>query len=144
MTTGKAATVTSRYIAVPANLFRARMATAGFSLLDGPSWQEEAYERRHHKHNDYAVRIFSSIPRDGTVVRAVGTDAIRICAIRHISWNRHSKPTVFPLGHTMRVYRTGTVEGVLERTIERAREAYGLLGRAIHAGNRLEALFEKA
>jgi hypothetical protein len=109
--------VSSRFVDVPAAAIRERLAAAGFHLLPAASG-EEVYERSHDKDSRYIVKVYSSIQRGALGVRGCGADAIRVVALL-VTPNK-----TYPLFKSARVYRTGTVEGVLERMIERAREAY--------------------
>lgn len=115
----------STYIEVPAAAFRERILGAGFELSKRVSVGEEVYDRTHNTDPRYIVRVYSSIPRNGSTVRRVGEDAIRVCAVFYrdlrVNPNNCIGAGIFK---APRVYRTGTVEGVLDRVIERAREAY--------------------
>lgn len=129
--------MTSRYVAVPAHAIRSRLLSAGFTLLPGSG--EEVYERRHARHKDFAVKVYTSLPRGGESVRGCGEDAIRVVAIRYYAWSpgnsgHHQRLLAHGLESEARVYRTGTVEGVLERMIERARDAYGFINEVLRKG----------
>lgn len=108
------------FVSVPAAAIRERLAAAGFKLLPAARG-EEVYERRHDKDSRYTVKVYSSIQRGASEARGRGTDAIRVVALfKNTGWNG------FKCIHkAKRVHRSGSVEGVLERMIERAREAYG-------------------
>lgn len=109
--------MSSRFVEVPAAAIRERLAAAGFRLLPMSSG-EEVYERAHDRDSRYVVKVYSSIQRGATGVRACGADAIRVVALLV------TPRKTYPIFKSARVYRTGTVEGVLGRMIERAREAY--------------------
>lgn len=128
----------SRFVLVPAHAIRSRLSAAGFTLLEGHG--EEVYERRHNRHADFAVKVYTSLPRGGDVVRGCGEDAIRVCAVRYYAWHKGEERMdlagigggpqglrAHGLESETRVFRTGTVEGVLDRMIERAREAYSFI-----------------
>jgi len=112
--------VSSRFVHVPAAAIRERLTAAGFQLLPARSG-EEVYERRHVKDQRYAVKVYSSIQRGATEARDCGKDAIRVVALFF------PRGDGYPTGwahKAKRVHRSGSVEAVLERMIERAREAY--------------------
>jgi len=106
-----------RFVEVPASAIRERLAGAGFRLLPGERG-EEVYERAHDKDGRYTVKVYSSIQRGANKVRGCGADAIRVVALLTTT------AKVYPIFRAVRVYRTGTVDAVLVRMIERAREAY--------------------
>ncbi len=108
----------SRFVPVPAAAIRERLAAAGFSLLPAARG-EEVYERAHNRDSRYVVKVYSSIQRGAGEVRECGADAIRVVALL-VTPNR-----TYPIFKSARVYRTGSVDAVLDRMIERAREAYG-------------------
>jgi hypothetical protein len=107
----------SRFVDVPAAAIRERLAAAGFQLLPATRG-EEVYERAHDKDSRYAVKVYSSVQRGETGARECGADAIRVVALLT------TPNKVYPIFKSKRVYRTGSVDAVLGRMIERAREAY--------------------
>ena len=109
--------MTTRFVEVPADAIRQRLAAAGFELMEGAS-SEEVYLRIHDKDDRYAIKVYSSIQRGAQRARKCGADAIRVVALFQ------PQDKVYPLFKSARVYRTGTVEAVLERVMERARAAY--------------------
>jgi len=123
----------SRFVSVPAAAIRSRLAAAGFLLVPATRG-EEVYERTHDRDGRYSVRVYSSIPRvhgggaanggGAEEARGCGEDAIRVVAL-FTDGRFHSPPLVVPIFKATRVFRTGSVEAVLDRLIERAREAYG-------------------
>lgn len=118
----------NRFVQVPAAAIRDRLAAAGFSLLPDIRG-EEVYQRRHARDERYAVKVYSSIQRGAEDVRESGEDAIRVVAVHYTGTIGDGGKWMFPdaargIYKSTRVYRTGTVEGVLDRMIERAREAY--------------------
>lgn len=110
--------MSSRFVDVPAAAIREKLAAAGFKLLPANSG-EEVYERAHDKDDRYTIKVYSSIQRGTEGVRGCGADAIRVVAILTVESGK-----VYPIFKSARVYRTGNVEAVLERMIERARAAY--------------------
>jgi len=107
-----------RFVEVPASAIRERLAGAGFRLLPGARG-EEVYERAHDRDGRYSVKVYSSVQRGEEGARECGADAIRVVALLTTP-----QGAVYPIFKSARVYRTGTVQGVLDRMIERAREAY--------------------
>ena len=110
--------MSSRFVDVPVAAIRERLAAAGFKLLPANSG-EEVYVRAHDKDNRYTIKVYSSILRGTEGVRGCGSDAIRVVAILTVGSGK-----VYPIFKSARVYRTGSVEAVLGRMIERARAAY--------------------
>lgn len=109
--------MSSRFVDVPAAAIRDRLAAAGFKLLPA-NRGEEVYERAHDRDTRYTIKVYSSIQRGSEGVRRCGADAIRVVALLTASGK------VYPIFKSARVYRTGSVEAVLERMIERSRAAY--------------------
>lgn len=117
------------YVEVPAEAIRTKLKEMGFERTFQERCGEEVYERCHHKDGAYVVRIYSSISDGACSVRGCGEDAIRVVALRRIvrfgDWRR---PWEWQgVAKTKRIHRTGTVEGVLARMHERAREAYSVI-----------------
>lgn len=119
--------MSARFVQVPAAAIRERLAAAGFHLLTGTRG-EEVYERAHDKDARYTVKIYSSIVNvDGFAeVRDCGADAIRVVALLADS-KFHWPARVEPIFKATRVHRAGSVESVLDRMVERAREAYAAI-----------------
>lgn len=66
------------------------------------------------------VFVYTTIPlANQTEVRQLGKDAIRTCAV----YRTEGKPGR-PLAKQRRVFRTGTIEAIVERMLERARVAW--------------------
>lgn len=105
----------SRFVDVPALAIRDRLAGAGFRLLHTPG-TEEVYGRHHDRDGKYLIKVYSSIQKGK--IRGCGADAIRVVAILV------TEKKTYPIFKSARVYRTGSVEKVLDRMIGRAREAY--------------------
>lgn len=72
----------------------------------------------HHRDPAVVVRVCTSVARGQAFARRRGADAIRIFVFRDDG--RSSRG----VAKTVRVFRADTVEGVLDRVRERAREAY--------------------
>jgi hypothetical protein len=115
-------TMKARFVSIPAEALRARLAAADFRLVPADR-SEEVYERAHGRDPRYVVRVCSSVPRGEAEARDRGTDAIRIVALlRQVGGVAH-------VYTAPRVHRSGTVERVLDRVIERAQEAYAAIDR---------------
>jgi hypothetical protein len=112
--------MTARYVEVDRAAFRAALESAGFTP-DPEAVGELVYVRQHHKDPTMFVKIFTSLPLNAGNARPPGADAIRVLLIFKNSQTGKSGC----LYKTSRVYRTGSQEAVIRRTIDRAREAYG-------------------
>jgi len=126
--------VSARFVQVPAAAIRERLAAAGFALLPA-THGEEVYERKHDRDGRYCVHVYSSIQRGAEEARASGTDAIRVVAL--FADTAHQWPAKsWPIFKGTRVHRCGSVEAVLDRMIERAREAYAACNEHRNGGKR--------
>lgn len=127
--------MTTRYVEVPAQAIRDRLAAAGFVEAHAGT-TEEVYERRHSKAPGYAVKVYSSITAGNDKARRCGADAIRVVAVFHDVPNGRTTgvykckrvfrtaPTVFVGSPLSEAYR---INLVLDRMIERCREAYAFI-----------------
>lgn len=112
--------MSKRYVDVDRELFCKSLEAKGFTP-DPEAFGELVYMRQHHMDLTMYVKIYTSMSIRGGDTRKCGKDAIRVMLI-------FSNPVTGRSGclyKTPRVYRTGSQEVVIERTIERAREAYG-------------------
>jgi hypothetical protein len=107
----------ARYVEVDRAKFIAALAAAGFSP-DPESRGELVFIRQHHVDSTMFVKIYTSLPLAAGDARACGKDAIRVLLIFKNSQRSGC------LHKTPRVYRTGSEQAVIERTLERARDAY--------------------
>ncbi len=107
-------------VTVPADTIIAFLKSKGFTERDAMKVRgnEIVYERAHKVDSRYKVLIYTSVRRGATVARGIGKDAIRVCAIFEQGSDSRG------ICKLPRVHRTGTVDGVLQRVLERAREAY--------------------
>lgn len=93
---------------------------------------EVVLERRHHRDPKYVVLIYTSVQTGRAKAASKGKDAIRVCAIRERT-NAAGEPLdAKGICKLPRVHRTGTVDGTLERVLQRAREAYGACNKMVH------------
>lgn len=116
-----------RFVEVPAERIRETLAKAGFVLAQARG-REEVYERAHHADARYTIKVYSSIARASSTARGCGEDAIRVVA----TFRAQSTDTIARgVFKAKRIYRTGSVEAVLERMLERMRDAYGFCGKRI-------------
>ena len=121
--------MSARFVPVPASAIRERLAGAGFRLVPAGRG-EEVYVRIHDRDPRYAVKVYSSIQRGQDEVRDRGADAIRVVAVSYGGQLGPAGEWLRPelargVFKAPRVHRSGSVEAVLDRMIDRAREAYG-------------------
>lgn len=126
----------SRSVTVGADEFRARMDAAGFT--EGAFGGEVTFARVHHRCRHCTVTIYSSLPARGGDTRGLGEDAIRVTAVFSRQTPGRDRPFVKVLAKPARVFRTGSSAGVLDRALERAREAYGELNAFVRDGGCFE------
>jgi hypothetical protein len=98
---------------------------AGFARAEHRS-HEVVYERAHKVDPRYKVLVYTSIAIGSTKARDCGADAIRVVAL----FDSGIGGTIEARKMT-RIFRTGSVEAVLERMLERMREAYAKCNDAI-------------
>lgn len=108
-----------RFVEVPAEVMFAFLESKGFKRVTNRSHVEVVYELEHIADTRYKVVVYTSIAAGSTTARKLGADAIRVVALYEPGNERRTEARSMK-----RVFRTGTVEGVLERTLERMREAY--------------------
>jgi hypothetical protein len=112
----------SRSVIVPAEAIHARLRAAGF--VEGRHGGEVIYARQHARCTHLSVIVYTTLPARGGDTRGLGEDAIRIVAMFERLTPGRDRPYTKLVAKTARVFRTGSTEAVMERTIERAREAY--------------------
>lgn len=111
----------STFIQLDRVQFLTAMTAAGFTPDAEQSGNELVLSRQHHVDPTMWVKIYTSLPQGGGNGRSCGSDAIRVLLIfRNEKTGRSGC-----LFKATRVHRTGTQQGVIDRTIQRAREAYG-------------------
>lgn len=95
----------------------------GFSLVPATRQGEElVYKREHKSRKGFEVRLYTSIVKgvDGVnVARSSGKDAIRASLIY-----RKKDDTTRGIGSETRINRTGDIQGIVERSMERLRSVY--------------------
>lgn len=116
------------YVEVPAHMIRTTLQAAGFELskaLRTSAGSEEVYDRVHDKDRRYLIRVYTSITSGDSTVRSKGADAIRVVAVFrrdfYVDPGSHFAVGIFK---AKRIHRSGSVEAVLERMMQRARDAY--------------------
>jgi hypothetical protein len=108
------------YVEVPVDLLFARLESAGFKRVSTSG--EAVFDREHDKDRRYVVRVYTSVGVDR--IRGCGRDAIRVVALFRRDAYVSVNAAAVGIYKGKRVHRSGTVEAVLERMIERARDAY--------------------
>lgn len=109
------------YVEVPRDKILDCLEKAGFTRR--PVKGEVTYERRHDKDARLLVVVYTSVAEDATVGRGCGEDAIRVLSF--FTWTRRGETEVRRKKlFEARVFRVTSVEGVLGRMMERARDAY--------------------
>jgi hypothetical protein len=94
---------------------------AGFTRR--PVKGEVTYERRHDRDERLVVVVYTSVAEDAAVGRGCGEDAIRVLSF--FTWTRQGETELRRKKlFEARVFRVTSVEGVLDRMMERARDAY--------------------
>lgn len=110
----------AQYVEVRREVLLQRLEAAGFSQFEEAVGGELVYERQHHKDPTMFVRVFTSLSKFSGDVRGCGEDAIRVVLI----FRNQKTGASGCLFKAKRINRVGTEEAVIERTIERARDAY--------------------
>lgn len=119
--------MSTRYVEVPAEAIEGKLQSMGFARkIQG---REVVYFRRNHNDNRLVVKVYTSLAANAAQARGCGQDAIRVVAAFE-----HGEQS-FGIWKGTRIFRTGSVEAVLERMYERAREAYGACNRWIDKQN---------
>jgi len=118
-----------RSITIPAATMTAAFEKLGFTK--GVSGHEIVFTRTHHRCKHLTVTVFSTLSDYEDVSRGVGDDAIKITAV-YKRQRKGKRPYTNVVCKTSRVYRTAPrdlpvdkrVQAVIDRALERAREAY--------------------
>ena len=115
-----------RFVPVPAEAMFSFLEGKGFRRSEGRSRSEVVFERAHHKDPRFKVLVYTSCSAAASRARKRGADAIRVVAIFEEPGHRGTG-----VAKTPRVFRTGSVEGVLERVLERARACYAVCNKRV-------------
>ena len=100
-----------------------RLEKAGFRLLPRRGVQEDVYVFDHLKAPGFQVKVYTSI--QGGRVRSKDADAIRVCLVYADEASRKGgEGRTIGISSECRVVRRGEIEAIVERTLERARDAY--------------------
>ena len=108
-----------KFVEIDRNQFCTVLEDKGF-VQDADAYGELVYIRQHHLDPTMFVKIYTSMPLWAGDTRPCGEDAIRVMLI----FKNERTGRSGCLHKTTRVNRTGTANGVIDRTLERAREAY--------------------
>lgn len=109
------------FVEVPKEAITSCLEKAGFKRE--PVRGEITYSRLHNKDNRFVVIVYTSVAETGTKGRGCGEDAIRVVAL--FRWTRKGETEVRRKKLFQgRVFRVTSVEGVLSRMMEKARDAY--------------------
>lgn len=125
----------STYVDVPSAALFARLEAAGFTR--GRIGREVTYTRKHARDERLSVVVYTSAAEGAQDARGCGEDAIRVVAAFtwiHRPTNEQRRKNLFKA----KVLRVTSVEGVLERTINAAREAYAACNEFIRTNIRKE------
>lgn len=123
-----------RFIDLPAEAMFAFLESKGFEVASNYSRSEVVYARRHDRDKRFVILVYTGIAPTSQYTgesfgsRGCGEDAIRVVPLFEQGYVTRG------LMKTKRVYRTGSVEKILERTLERMREAYAVCNERIKKG----------
>lgn len=107
------------YVQVSREALIGSLEEAGFKpYADSYTGSELVYAIKHHLDQTMMVKVYTSLSVGGSVARGCGEDAIRVLLVFE---NGKASGCLY---RTQRVFRTGTEQGVIDRVLERAREAY--------------------
>lgn len=105
------------YVPVPAQDIEDFLSSKGFART--VQYREVVYVRAHEKNPEVKVKVYTSIRTGAVQARSCGADSIKICTVFE---GRNGRS--FGIGKFPRVHRTGSPAAVLERTLERMKQAY--------------------
>ncbi len=114
----------STFISVPAADLEAFLVSKGFKKSSFMS--EIVYIRPSRRCEHTTIKVYTSLSIDAKAARGCGEDAIRVVAIfeRKTDPNRpHSRPFVKCIHKAKAIHRTGSVEKILARILERVMTA---------------------
>lgn len=114
------------FVEVPRHAIVEFLKAKGFEEISSGR-SELVYERRHHRDPSLRVRVYTSVQKWATDARGRGEDAIRVVVVRDddgaVLGVAGPRSRVRKLA---RIHRTGSVEKVLVRLLERMRDAYAI------------------
>jgi hypothetical protein len=100
-----------------------RLKKAGFRLLPTRGGQEDVYVFDHLKAPGFQVKVYTTI--QGGRVRSKDADAIRVCLVyADEAARKGGEGRTLGISSECRVVRRGEIDAIVERTLERARDAY--------------------
>ena len=110
----------TRFVTIDRDVFCKALESWGFSVdeVSTEKCHELIYRRQHHLDPTMFIKVCTSLPAKRGDTRKNGSDSIKIMLIFD---NGKRSGCLYK---ATRVFRTGTEEGVIERTLDRAREAY--------------------
>jgi hypothetical protein len=118
----------STFVEVPAALIREKLKAAGFKLASPERGShEETWIRSHDRNPRYVIKVYTSLTAGAQSTRDCGTDAIRVVALEAAYDQTRWPGRWFPIFKGRRVHRTGSPEAVVDRMMDRAREAYAAI-----------------
>lgn len=110
-----------------ASAIRALLGAAKFTKVITPGTFEEVYEHAVHQVPGVKVLVYTTIV--GDEVRAKGEDAIRVLSL-YVRPNGEQQALFAPVN----VNRVGELDEIASRTLQRAREAYGMTLKRVKSG----------
>jgi hypothetical protein len=111
----------STYVEVPRKALEDALQSWGFTRE--PVRGEITYVRKHHVDPKFCVRVYTSVPEFNDTARERGEDAIRV--VSTLQWTRKNEDVPRrKVLYRARVFRVTSVEGVISRLHDKAREAY--------------------
>jgi hypothetical protein len=127
--------MTTTFVNIPPDTLRQALSSAGFTRNPAVRAREEVWDFVHKRDARYIIRVYTTIPlvstnpssgtssstSSSTRVRACGNDAIRVVAI---CAKASPSTEYYGVYKGRRVHRCGSIDGVVSRMLERAREAY--------------------
>jgi hypothetical protein len=106
----------STFVSVPVASLDALLLTRNFTVETVGA--ERVYTRAGKLNPLLRIAVYSSATEGATLARGCGEDAIRVVLLGKVSQDRE-----WCLRKTTRIHRTGTVEKVLDRVLDRVKEA---------------------
>lgn len=111
-----------RFVDVPEKTMIDFLESKGF--VRGQAGNELVFDKKHERDEFMTIRVFTSISLTAGT-RGLGKDAIRVVAFYESPFEKRG------IAKTQRVFRTGSVEKILARLLERMREAYAVANKFV-------------